>query len=189
MRNKTKFYTTFPQPLLSSRAQLHSHIFYLLSPSDAVGQGMGAVVSSSHVSATPSSSGQGLLTLCPCSRVGSLHKLLHWSASHGLQFFTNCSSVGPLRGQKPCQQTCSSVGSCPHMSTGPARSLLQHRLPTGSQPPSGIHLLQHGILPGLQVEICSTTDCRGTACLTMAFITGCRGISALAPGAPPPFPS
>jgi len=33
---------------------------------------MGAAVSSSHVSAAPSSSGGGLLTLCPCSSVRSL---------------------------------------------------------------------------------------------------------------------
>ena len=31
--------------------------------------------------------------------------------------------------------------------------------------------------------------CRGTACLTMVCSTGCRGISVLAPGAPPPPPS
>ncbi|KAK4818263.1 hypothetical protein QYF61_009968 [Mycteria americana] len=43
----------------------------------------------------------------------------------------------------------------------PVRSLLQHRLPTGSQPPSGIHLLQHGVLHGLQVDICSTVDLHG----------------------------
>jgi len=30
---------------------------------------------------------------------------------------------------------------------------------------------------------------RGTTCLTMVFSRGCRGISALAPGAPPPSPS
>uniref|UniRef100_A0A8C8A6C9 Caspase activity and apoptosis inhibitor 1 n=1 Tax=Otus sunia TaxID=257818 RepID=A0A8C8A6C9_9STRI len=50
---------------------------------------------------------------------------------------TGCSSVGPPRGHKSCQQTCSSVGSSLHGATGPARSLLQHGLPTGSQPPSG----------------------------------------------------
>jgi len=55
----------------------------LLPQSDTGGQGMGVAVSSSHVvSAAPSSSGGGLLTLCPCSTVGSLpretvlHKLL-----------------------------------------------------------------------------------------------------------------
>jgi len=37
------------------------------------GGGMGAAVSSSHVvSAAPSSSGGGLLTLYPCSSIGSL---------------------------------------------------------------------------------------------------------------------
>ncbi|KAM9590816.1 uncharacterized protein ACIBXB_005871 [Morphnus guianensis] len=42
------------------------------------------------------------------------------------------------------------MGSSFHESTGPARSLLQHRLPMGSQPPSSTHLLQHGVLHGLQ---------------------------------------
>ena len=67
--------------------------------------------------------------------------------------------------------------------------LLQRGLPTGSQPPSDIHLLWRGVLHGLQLEICSTVDLhglQGTACLTMVFITGYRGISAPTPGAPPP---
>ncbi|KAK4828209.1 hypothetical protein QYF61_024643 [Mycteria americana] len=68
---------------------------------------------------------------------------------------TDCSSVGPPQGHKSCQQTCSSVGSSLHGPTGPARSLLQHRLPMGSQPPSGIHLLQRGVLHGLQADISS----------------------------------
>ncbi|KAK4822389.1 hypothetical protein QYF61_014159 [Mycteria americana] len=89
------------------------------------------------------------------------------SPSHGLQFFMNCSSVGPFHGvqsfrnrlEQSCQQTCSSVVSSLHVSTGPARSLLQRGLSKGSQPPLGhIHLLQHGVLYGLQVDICSTVD-------------------------------
>jgi len=48
-----------------------------------------------------------------------------------------------------------------HGSTGPARSLLQCGLPTGSQLPSGIHLLRCGVLPRLQVDICSTEDLHG----------------------------
>jgi len=64
-----------------------------------------------------------------CSSVGP---------SHGVQSFRNrCSSVGPPWGHTPCQQICSSVGSSLCWSTGPARSLLQHRLPMGSQPPLG----------------------------------------------------
>ena len=59
---------------------------------------------------------------------------------------TGCSSMGPPRGHKPCQQTCCSMGSSLHRATGPARSLLYHGLPTGSQHPSGIHLLWCGVL-------------------------------------------
>ncbi|KAM9662266.1 uncharacterized protein ACIBXB_013160 [Morphnus guianensis] len=72
----------------------------------------------------------------------------------------HCSSVGPPRGHKSCQKTCS-VGSSLHRSAAPARSLLQCGVPTGSQPPSGTHLLRRGVLHGLQVDICSTVDLHG----------------------------
>ncbi|KAK4824286.1 hypothetical protein QYF61_013031 [Mycteria americana] len=123
------------------------------------------------------------------------------SPSHGLQFCMNCSSMGPFHGVQSFRNRLLQCGS----PTGPARSLLQHRLPMGSQPPLGIHLLQHGFLRGLQVDICSTMDLhglqvdiystinphglQGTACLTMVFTRGCLGISAPEPGAPPPPPS
>jgi len=48
-----------------------------------------------------------------------------------------------------------------YRSTGPGRSLLQHGLPTGSQLPSGIHLLWCGVLHRVQVGICSTMDLHG----------------------------
>jgi len=142
---------------------------------------MGAAISSAHAgSAAPSSSGGGLLTLCHCSSVGSLsqetvlHKLLQresfprGAALHTLPqrgslptgcspSGTGCSSVGPPRGHKPCQQTCSGVGSSLHSSAGPGRSLLQRGLPTGSQLPSSIHLLRRGVLHGLQGNLCSST--------------------------------
>jgi len=106
---------------------------------------------------------------------------------------TGCSSVGPPWGHKSCQQTCSSVGSYLHGSAGPDRSLLQRELLTGSQPPSGIHLLQRGV-PSTgcrwrSAPLWTSMDCRGTACLTMVFSMGCRGISAPVPGSPPPPPS
>jgi len=176
---------------------------------------MGVVVSSSHaVSAAPSSSGGGLLTLCPCSSVRSLsqetvlHKLLQResfpraAALHKLPqrrslptgcspSGTGCSSVGPPWGHKPCQQSCSGVGSSLHGSAGPDRSLLQRGLPTGSQPPSGIHLLRHGVpyrgYRWTSAPPWTSMGCRGTTCLTMVFIMSCRGrLSAPASRAPPP---
>jgi len=69
--------------------------------------------------------------------------------------------VGPPLCHKSCQQTCSGVGFSLHGSTGPAMSLLQCGLPTGSQPASGIHLPWRGVLRGLHVEICSTMDLHG----------------------------
>jgi len=168
---------------------------------------MGAEVSSSHVvSADPSSSGGGLLTLCPCSSVRSLsratvlHKLLQcvsfpWAAAlhklpqHGSLPMecspsgTGCSGVGPPRGHKLCQQTCSSVGSSLHGSTGPGRSLTQHRLPTGSELPSGIPLLQRGIpSPGcrwISAPPWTSTDCSRTTCLTMSSSRAAREHSVL----------
>jgi len=99
--------------------------------------------------------------------------------------------VGPPQGHKPYQQTCSGVGSSLHGSAGPGRSLLHHGLPMGSQPPSGIHLLQQE-LPSTgyrwrSAPLWNPMDCRGTTCLTMVFITGYRGrLSAPTFQAPPP---
>jgi len=42
-----------------------------------------------------------------------------------------------------------------------ARACCSAGLPTGSQPPLGIHLLWRGVFHGLQVEICSTVDLHG----------------------------
>lgn len=58
------------------------------------------VLSSSHI-ATPSSTWGGVLTLLPCSSVGSLgseavlRELVQQESSPGLQFFMNCSGLGP----------------------------------------------------------------------------------------------
>ena len=105
---------------------------------------------------------------------------------------TDCYSVGPPRGHRSCQQTCSSVGSSLHGATGPARSLIQHRLPTGSPSPSGASTCS-----GVGSSPCCrwisapalTSMGAGHSCLTMGCTTGCRGISALAPGAPPAPPA
>jgi len=156
----------------------------------------------------------GLLTLCPCSSVRSLsretvlHKLLQresfpWAAAlHTL----------PQRGSLPwgaVLQEQAAPAWIPHgvrspaskpalalapLSTGPGRSLLQHGLLTGSQLPSGIHLLWPEV-PSTDYRwrsapLWTSMDCRGTTCLTMVFITGCKGrLSAPASQAPPPPPS
>jgi len=114
---------------------------------------MGVAVSSSHdVYAAPSSSGRGLLTLCPCSSVGSLPQetVLHELSQH--ESFP--------RGAVLHQLLPGGVLSL-HGSTGPGRNLLQHGLHTGSLPPSDIHLLWCGVLHALQVEICSSVDLHG----------------------------
>jgi len=132
------------------------------------------------------------------------------SPSHRLQLFTNCpsvvpsmecspsgtgwSSVGPLQGHKPCQQTCSGVDSSLHRSAGPGRGLLQRGLPTGSQLPSGIHLLQRGVpstgYRWISAPPWTSVDCRETTSLAMVFVTSCKGrLSAPTFQVPPPPPS
>jgi len=151
---------------------------------------MGVVVSSSHiVSAAPSSSGGGLLTLFPCSSVGSLpwetvlhellqHRSFQWAAVlHELlqrgslltgcsPSGTGCSSMGPQRGHKPCQPTCSSVGSSLHGSA--CRVCMSWQEPAPVCAPHGVTAsfkhppaLVWGPFHGLQVDICSTMDLHG----------------------------
>jgi len=82
---------------------------------------------------------------------------------------------------------CSSAGSSLNGSTGPARSLLQRGLPTGSQLPSGIHLLRHevpstwatggyllhcGLLHGLQGNLCPSAW--STSSLSFTDLGACR---------------
>jgi len=66
-------------------------------------------------------------------------------------------------------------------------------LPTGSQLPSGIHVLWCGV-PSISYRwvsapLWTSMDCRGTTCLIMIFITSCKGrLSAprfCAPPSPP----
>jgi len=107
---------------------------------------------------------------------------------------TGCSSVGPSRGHKPSQQVCSGMGSSLHRSIVPGRSLLQRGLPTGSQLPSDIPLLCRGVpstgCRWISAPLWASMDCRGTTCLTMVFITSCKGrLSAPVSQEPPPPPS
>jgi len=105
---------------------------------------------------------------------------------------TGCSSVGPPWGHKPCQQTFSCVVFSLHRSAGPGGGLLQSRLPMGSQLPSGIHLLWCGVpstgYRWISAAPWTSMGCRGTTCLTMVFITSCKGrLSAPVFRAPPPL--
>ncbi|KAK4807226.1 hypothetical protein QYF61_024346 [Mycteria americana] len=121
--------------------------------------------------------------------------------SHRLQFFKNCSSMGPFHrvqsfrnglrqrgsptGHRSCQKTCSCVGTSP-WATVPARSLLLHGLSPQAAASfrAHIHLLQRGVLHGLQgwisAPLWTSMGCKETTCVsvTMVFTTGCRGISA-----------
>jgi len=161
---------------------------------------VGVAISSSHiVSAAPSSSGGGLLTLFPGSSLGShpwdtvLHELLQpesfpWAAV--LHKLLQCGSLpwdavlqeqtapawAPLStGAQVLPQACSSVGF-PQV-----HSILQASTCSSM-----------GSSPGcrwVSAPLWTSTGSSRTACLAMVFSTGCRGISAPAPGAPPPPPS
>ncbi|KAM9591150.1 uncharacterized protein ACIBXB_006064 isoform 2-T2 [Morphnus guianensis] len=212
MRNKTKSQNTFPPPLPSSRAQLHSRILYQ-PPQQHRGTGMGFMFITRYFLPLHPPQGQDSSHSSPPPAWGPSHgrqsstNFSNVGPSHGLQFFTNCSSMGPFHGVQSFRST-----------------LLQRESPTGSQvlPENllrGLLSTDPQVLPGtcssagsprghslLREPTCSgvgsstgcrwrsappwtSLDCRGTACLTMVFTMGCRGISALVPGAPPPPPS
>jgi len=118
------------------------------------------------------------------------------SPSHRLQFFTNYPSMGPFHGVQSFRNRLLQRGS-PMGSQALPANLLQHGLfspqvhgtcqePAPAWAPhrltasfGHIHLLWREVLHRLRVEICSTVDphgLQGTACLTMVFITGCRGL-------------
>jgi len=175
----------------------------LLPLSSAGGQGMGVTVSSSHVvSAAPSSSGGRLLMLFPCSSVKV--PLLGDSSPQTSQHESiprACSSqTAPALGPFPrgaVLQEQAAPAWVPHGVTSPASkpppawaplsmgpqvlagACSSVGLPTGSQPPSGIHLLWHGV-PSMGCRWISappwtSMGCRGTTCLTMVFIMSCKG--------------
>jgi len=194
-----------PHPSLLPRLSFTLDFLSLLPPSGAGGQGMGAVVSSSHVvSAAPSSSGGRLLTLFPCSSMGPSHRRQSFtnfsnvSPSHRLQLFTNCPSVGPFSRGAVLQEQAAPAW-VPHGVTSPASkpALAWAPLSTGPQvlagacssagSPWGHSLLQAstcscmGSSPGCRwgsAPPWTFMGCR-TACLIIVFSTGCRGISAL----------
>jgi len=126
--------------------------------------------------------GGGLLTLFRGSSEGSLppkevlHELLQHRSFLRAAVLMSCSSLDPVHVAQSFRNRLlqcvfptgsqvlpgnSSVGSSLCGSTGPARSLLQHGLPMGSQLPLVIHLLWCWALYGLQVEICSTINLHG----------------------------
>jgi len=163
--------------------------------------GTGVVVSSSHiVSAAPSSSWGGLLTLCPCSSVRSLswetvlHKLLQresfpWGAvlqEQAAPAWVPCTVTSPASKPAPAWAP---------LSTGP-QVLAGACSTTGF--PQGYSLLRAPTCSGVGFSMgCrwisappwTSMGCRWTICLTRIFSTGCRRISALAPGAPSLHPS
>lgn len=87
-----------------------------------------------------------------------------------------------------CQQTSPCMGSSLQGSTDPARILQTHVFYGVTTSFKDIHLLWHGVLHGLKVDLCSTMilHClQGHTCLTMICTRGCRRISSLVPSASP----
>jgi len=92
-----------------------------------------------------------------------------WVASMGCSpLGTDCSSVCPPRGHKPCQQTCSSAGSPRD------HSLLWASTCSGMWSSPGYRRIS--------APLWTSMGWRGTACFTMVFSTGSRGISDLERG-------
>ena len=102
------------------------------------------------------------------------------------------SYVGPARCHKSWQHT-SIVGLSLRGPTSPARSLLQHRLPTGSLPLLGAFICSGvGSSTGfkcISAPLWTSIGRSRTASLSVVFPMGCRGISVLASGSPSLSPS
>lgn len=109
------------------------------------------------------------------------------SPFHGLQLFWNCCTVGPFHGvrcfKKRLLQPGSPMGS----------QVLAHLLQSGLIFPWSSRSCQeqcgfpmgHSLLEGTSScsDVGSSMGCKGTACLTMGYTTGCWGISLPVPGA------
>lgn len=114
-----------------------------------------------------------------------------WDPSHRSQSFSNCSSIGPFHGLR-LFKSCSSMGPS-HGEQSFGKRLLECGPPAGPQ-----ILLENQLLSPLPGPQClpvdhpgveSSTGHRASTHITMVFLTGCKGISALVCGAPPLPPS
>jgi len=161
---------------------------------------MGTGVSSSHfVSAVPSSSHSSPAPAWdPTQGRQFSTNFTSVSPFHRVQYFINCSSVCPLQGHKSCQQTCSSVGFSLSLSLSPrvhrscqepAPAQASHGVTDSYGHPPALAWCPPWAAGGYLLHCGPPWAGRGTACLTMVFSTGCMGISAPAPGAPPHPPS
>jgi len=105
----------------------------------------------------------------------------------GVQSFRNrLFQHGPPTRSQVLPVNLSSVDSCLHGSTGPARS-------TGCPWGHSLLWISTGLWSSMgcrwrSVPLWTSMGCSGTTCLTMVLSTGCRGICAPAPGGPPPPP-
>ena len=128
------------------------------------------------------------------------------SPSCGLQLFTNCLSVGPSHGMQSFRNRLLQCGSPTGSQALPAnlirRGLLSPQVRRSWQEPAPVWD-PHGITASfrhppalawgpfhgykwISAPLWTSMDCRGTACLTMVFITSCKGrLSAPTFRAPP----
>ena len=166
---------------------------------------MGVTVSSSHVvSAAPSSSGEGLLALCPCSSVrpqkllqhesfpwaAALHELPHrGSFPRGAVLQEQAALVWVLHGvTSPASKPAPSWAP---LSTGP-QVLAGACSSVGS--PQGHSFLQASTCSGMGYRWITappwiSMDCRETTSRAMVFIMSCKGrLSAPTFWVPPPSP-
>lgn len=121
-----------------------------------------------------------------------------WVFSNGLQFFVNCSSMGPFHGVQSfknrllpwasfCQKTRSCMCSYLRVAAS-VRSSLQHGISMGCSLLQGTSTCV-GVVScmGRRVEIALTEGdmgCRKTTCFTVVFSMGRRRISVLVESSP-----
>jgi len=138
-----------------------------------------------------------LLTFLPCPSVGSLpretvlHELVQRGSPHRLQSFRK--GLLQHRGPQALPAKLLQHGLLAlHRPTYPARSLLQCGVSMGRSLLWASACSSVGSSTGCRWRSAlpwTSTGCRGTACLTVVFTMGWRGISAPVPGAPTPSPS
>jgi len=214
LRNRTRSYKHLPPTLPFFPGSASLPFLSLLPLSDAEGQGMVVAVRSSHVvSAAPSSSGEGLLTLYPCP---SMRSLSQETVLHNLlqcESFPRAAALHqlPQRGSLPRAAVLQEQAAPAWVPMGsqalpanllrhgllspqvhrswqePAPAWAAHRVTASFRHPPA---LAWGPFHGLQVGICSTMDLhvlQGDNLPHHGLHHELQGISAQASGAPPPL--
>lgn len=134
--------------------------------------------------------------LCVHPTGNSSHELLQCGSlfHRMLSFRHSLLQCGSSTESQVLQETCSIMdSSLLHGSAGPCQQPAPGQVSHGGTVSSQAFTFSSlSLLPGLQVDLSIPVvlhGLQGHSCLTMAFLTDCKGISALTPGASPHPPS